>query len=318
MEKLMLDLNAVLIFTRVVKASSFSKAASELGVTKSTISKKISELESSLGATLLKRSTRSLQLTEMGRQFFDQALRGISEIKEASDLAQASSLEPQGNLRITTPGDFAPSIVAPLLAGFLEKFPKISVEMILTDRVLDLVTDNIDVAIRVGKLSDSSLRARKVGRDVFQFLAAPSYVKKMKDVKHPSDLESHKCLLFAPEAEMKKFHIRSDNARYIYEPKHIFLANNTLSVKSLVVEGAGVALLPVSTCREELKNKSLQIVLPNWALDENPVHLVYQKHLFTSPKVQAFISYMEPAIKPYFQWTAGGGLDRSGDKGTLV
>ncbi|HEX7673821.1 MAG TPA: LysR substrate-binding domain-containing protein [Bdellovibrio sp.] len=297
----MLDLNAVMIFTRVVKSSSFSKAASELGVTKSTISKKISELETYLGATLLKRTTRSLQLTDMGRQFFDQASRGLSEIKEASDLAQASSLEPQGNLRITAPGDFAPSIVAPLLAGFLEKFPKVSVEMVLTDRLLDLVGDNIDVAMRVGKLSDSSLRARKVGRDVFKFLASPSYAKKMKDAKHPEDLKKYKCLLFAPKTELKKFQIRSGNSRYIYEPKPMFVANNILSVKSLVMEGSGVALLPVSTCREELQNKSLQIVLPDWALDDAPVHLVYQKHLFTPPKVQAFIAYMEPLLKPFFQ-----------------
>jgi len=297
----MVDLNAVMIFTKVVKASSFSKAASELGVTKSTISKKITELETHLGTTLLKRTTRSLILTDMGRQFFDQASRGLSEIKEASELAQASSLEPQGNLRITAPGDFAPSIVAPLLAGFLEKFPKVTVEMVLTDRIMDLVSDNIDVAIRVGKLSDSSLRARKIGRDVFQFLASPSYAKKMRDIKHPSELENHKCLLFAPKAELKKFHIRAGNSRYIYEPKPVFVANNTLSVKSLVMEGGGVALLPVSTCREELQNKSLQVILPQWALDDAPVHLVYQKHLFTPPKVQAFVSYMEPALKPFFE-----------------
>jgi DNA-binding transcriptional LysR family regulator len=297
----MLDLNAVMIFTRVVKASSFSKAASELGVTKSTISKKISELETYLGTTLLKRTTRSLILTDMGRQFFDQASKGLSEIREASDLAQASSLEPQGNLRITAPGDFAPSIVAPLLAGFLEKFPKVTVEMVLTDRIMDLVSDNIDVAIRVGKLSDSSLRARKIGRDVFKFLVSPSYAKKMKDLKHPSDLEKYKCLLFAPKTELKKFHIRSGNNRHVYEPKPAFVANNVLSVKSLVMEGGGVALLPVSTCREELQNKSLQVVLPDWALDDAPVHLVYQKHLFTPPKVQAFVAYMEPALKPFFE-----------------
>jgi DNA-binding transcriptional LysR family regulator len=297
----MIDLYAVMIFTRVVKASSFSKAAAELGVTKSTISKKISELEIYLGTTLLKRTTRSLQLTDMGRQFFNQCSRGLSEIKEASNLAQASSLEPQGNLRITAPGDFAPSIVAPLLAGFLEKFPKISVEMVLTDRVLDLVNDDVDVAIRVGKLSDSSLRARKVGRDIFQFLASPTYAKKMKDVKHPEDLLRHKCLLFSPKAEIKKFNIRAGNQRFSYEPNPTFVANNTLSVKSLLVHGAGVALLPISTCREELQNKTLQIVLPEWEIDEAPVHLVYQKHHFVSPKVQAFVSYMEPAIKPFFQ-----------------
>jgi DNA-binding transcriptional LysR family regulator len=300
LEGSVVDLNAVVFFTRVVKVGSFSKAASELGVTKSTISKKVSELEIQLGTTLLKRTTRSLQLTDMGRQFFERTSRGLSEIKGAADLVQASSLEPQGNLRITAPSDFAPSIVSPLLAGFLNQFPKVTVEMLLTDRVLDLVGDDIDVAIRVGKLADSSLRARKLGRDVFKFLAAPSYAKRMKDVKHPSDLENYKCLLFAPKAELRRFHIRSGEKRYIFEPKPVFVANNTLSVKSLLMEGAGVALIPVSTCREELSRRLLQPVLDDWELDEAPVHLVYQKHHFTSPKVQAFVSYMEPAMKPYF------------------
>ncbi|MFY0584026.1 LysR family transcriptional regulator [Cystobacter fuscus] len=198
-----MDLNAVMMFNRVVKAGGFSKAAAELGVTKSTISKKIAELESHLGTTLLRRTTRSLQLTDMGKQFHERSSKGLSEIKKAAEQAQATSVEPQGRLRITAPSDFATSILAPLLAGFLETYPKISLEMMLTDKILDLVNDDIDVAIRVGPMTDSSLRAKRIGRDVFQLVASPAYIKRSPALQEPGDLKKHDCLVFVPKPGMQ-------------------------------------------------------------------------------------------------------------------
>ena len=295
-----MDLNAIVMFNQVIRAGSFSRAALDLNVTKSTISKKVRELESQLGATLIKRTTRSLQLTEMGRQFHEHCSRALNEIKEATDAAQASGGEPRGHLRVTAPGDFATKILSPLLADFLKSYPQISVEMVLTDRTLNLVNDNIDVAIRLGQLADSNLRAKKVGRDVFQLCASPQYLKKAPPLKEPADLKNHQCLVFAPKPEMSVWKLRSEKVKFSYEPDPRFFANNVMSVAALVVAGAGVALLPTSNLRSEIANDEIKIVLPDWSMEDAPIHLVYQKLMFTPPKVQVFNAYMEKALKPFF------------------
>ncbi|WP_095977836.1 LysR family transcriptional regulator [Melittangium boletus] len=295
-----MDLNAVMMFNRVVKFGSFSKAATELGVTKSTISKKIAELESHLGTTLLRRTTRSLQLTDMGKQFHEQSSRGLSEIKKATEQAQAAGAEPQGRLRITAPSDFAMSVIAPLLAGFLETYPRISLEMMLTDKILDLVNDNIDVAIRIGPMLDSTLSAKKVGRDVFQLVASPLYIKRSPSLQEPGDLKKHDCLVFVPKPAMRSWRLKSGASRTTFEPESKFLSNNVSAVKALVVEGAGVALLPVSNCWEEIKAKRIKVVMPEWSMEDTPIHFVFQKHGFTPPKVLVFISYMEQKMRPLF------------------
>ncbi|WP_043431674.1 LysR family transcriptional regulator [Cystobacter fuscus] len=295
-----MDLNAVMMFNRVVKVGGFSKAAAELGVTKSTISKKIAELESYLGTTLLRRTTRSLQLTDMGKQFHEQSSRGLSEIKKATEQAQATSVEPRGRLRVTAPSDFATSILAPLLAGFLETYPKVSLEMMLTDKVLDLVNDDIDVAIRIGPMMDSSLGAKKVGRDVFQLVASPAYIKRSPSLQEPGDLKKHNCLVFTPKPDMQRWRLKSGASRTTFEPEIKFISNNVTAVKALVVQGAGVALLPVSNCREEIEAKRIKVVMPEWSMEDAPIHFVFQKHLFMPPKVSVFISYMEQKMKPLF------------------
>lgn len=296
-----MDLNSILIFTRVVRTSSFTKAAAELAVTKSTISKKISELETELGTTLLRRTTRSLQMTEMGRQYYEQVTRGLSEIKEANEFAQASSQEPFGVLRVTLPSDFAPDVMSPIFAGFITEYPKVTIELVMSDRVLDMVADNIDVAIRLGKLSDSNLRAKKVGSDVFRFVASPAYLKRAKEPAHPADLTRHSCLLFSPKSELRKYTMNSGGSRFTYEPTPTFIANNVSAIKGLAAAGAGVALIPASCCCLELNEKSLKVVLPEWSWGEAPINLVYQKHLFSQPKVQAFLDYVGSAMKSVFQ-----------------
>jgi DNA-binding transcriptional LysR family regulator len=294
-----LDLNAILIFNRVVQAASFSRAAADLGLTKSTVSKKVSELEAQLGISLLRRTTRSLRLTEQGRQFHEQCSKALGEIREATEGARAAGAAPRGKLRITAPADFAGNTLAALFAEFLDAHPQISLELVLSDRTLDLVNDNIDVAIRLGKLSDSSLLAKKVGRDVFQLVASPAYLKEHGIPSDPAELGGHACLLFAPRSGLSQWELRAGPARAVVDPKPKFAANSVTTVKGMALSGAGIALLPVSNCREELAAKKLKVVLPEWSMDIAPVHFVYQKHLFLAPKVKVFLEFMEKRLKPY-------------------
>lgn len=292
-----MDLNAITMFHRVVKAASFSRAAAELGVTKSTISKKVSELETELGTTLLRRTTRSLQLTEMGQRFYDQSLRALNELKEATEAAQATGTEPRGVLRITTPSDFAPDLLSPMLTEFMRKHPKVSLQLVLSDKTLDFVRDNIDVAIRLGKMTDSALKAKKVGRDIFQLVASPEYLKQRPAPTTPEGLHEHACLLFLPVPELQHWELRSGNSRVTISPAAAFSATSVTTVKSMVMSGAGIALLPLSNCCEDLAAKKLKVVLPEWRMDDAPVHLVYQAHHFVPPKIQAFVSFMEAKLK---------------------
>lgn len=297
----MLDLNCVQMFVKVVQTGSFSKAGLELNVPKSTVSKKVAELEEYLQATLLRRTTRSLQLTEPGRIFFEQSSRSLADLKAAEVSTQATSQEPSGLLRVTAVADFATQVISPILAGFIKKYPKITLELVQTDKVLDLVNDNIDIAVRIGKLTDSNLKSRKLGVHRYQLLASPSYLKSAPPLKSPTDLVNHQCLVFAPKPEFLTWNLKGGSYKASIDVKPKFLSSSASAVRTLAMEGAGIALLPVPTCLEAIDSGKLKIVLPSWGLEEANVHFVYQKLVYTPPKVTAFLDYVGERIKPLLQ-----------------
>jgi DNA-binding transcriptional LysR family regulator len=295
-----MDLHSVETFVAVIQAGNFSKAAIALNVTKSTVSKKVSDLEAVLGSPLLRRTTRSLQLTDLGAEFFQRCQLALAQIREATDFALEKGGKARGKLRVTAPSDFATNLLAPIFAGFMRAYPEVILELVLTDKPLDLIADSIDVAIRIGSLKDSALRARSVGKDVFKLVASPYYLKAAVTLKAPSDLKNHPCLIFAPKPGMSKWRLRKGASRIAVEPTHSFTANNITSVKSMVMLGLGISLLPVSNCLEEIDRKKLVVVLPDWSMEEAPIHLVYQKHAFTAPKITAFLDYMSLHMKEIF------------------
>jgi len=295
-----MDLNAIAMFVAVIKAQSFSKAAQELGVTKSTISKKISELEAFLGTILIRRTTRSLQLTLMGAEFYEQCTMSLAGIRGAAENAQAAGTEPRGHLRVTCPADFVPDIMGPVFSGFLETYPKITLDVVLTDKTLDLVMDNIDVAVRIGNLSDSSLLSRRIGRVIFQLMASPVYLDTAPQLREPSDLSEHKCLIFLPKPELRVWHLQDGERRLRIEPPAKFMSNSIATIKSLAVLGSGITLLPISSCRQEIIAGKLAVILPEWSMGATPIHLVYQKQPFKSPKIHSFVSYVETHVRDQF------------------
>lgn len=296
-----MDLNGVLVFVRVAQLGSFSKAGLEMGIPKSTISKKISDLETHLKTTLLRRTTRSLQLTEMGKAFFEQASKGLSELKSAEINAQSTSDEPTGLLRVTAVADFATQVLSPIFGGFLKKYPKVTLELVLTDRVLDLVNDNIDIAVRIGKMSDSNLISRKLGIHRYRLLASPSYLKTHSELKNPDNLKNHTCLVFAPIPELLNWQLKAGAFKSTVDIKGQFISNSASAVKALAIDGAGIALLPLPICLNEIESKKLQIVLPSWGLQDAPVNFVFQNYLFVPPKITAFMDYVGERLKPLLQ-----------------
>src|SRR5688572_7199212 len=193
-----MDLNEISVFLKVVQAGSFTQAAAQLGIPNSTASARVSALERRLGVTLLQRTTRKLRLTEAGETYFRRAAQGLEQIVEAETEVSASQRAPQGMLRVTAPIDLGATCLAGLISAFREKYPAVSVELVFTDRFVDLVAEGVDVAVRAGKLRDSALIARKVGLAEWIPTASPAYLKKAGTPRHPRELTGHACLQFTP------------------------------------------------------------------------------------------------------------------------
>jgi DNA-binding transcriptional LysR family regulator len=181
-------------FVRVVEAKGFSAAAKGLGVTPSAVSKLVTRLESRLGVRLLQRTTRALHLTADGEAFFAQARRIVADIDALQTEIAGQRGTPHGLLRVTTSLAFSTHQLAPLMGEFLERYPLVQLELMPTDRVVDIIDEGVDVAIRIGPLADSSFMARKVGEDVRLICASPSYLAKRRAPERPEDLLKHNCI----------------------------------------------------------------------------------------------------------------------------
>jgi DNA-binding transcriptional LysR family regulator len=283
-----MDLNEIAIFIKVVQSGSFSAAARALQMPNSTVSAKISSLETRLGVTLIRRTTRKLHVTEAGRNFFERCTRGLDEFKSAEEEIKLAQSEPSGVLRVTAPVELGSALLPPVVALYRKKFPKVELEFVLTDQSVDLVGQGIDLAIRAGDLPSSSLRAKKLGSVYFALFASKAYVKNVGSVDGPKHLEQLSCLHFPPlgAPEWKLTNGRSSATVVL---KNKMCMNDLNGLKALAVAGLGVALLPTFLCHAELKSEKLVRVLPEWRTSLRPVHFVYAEQKFASLKVRAFI-----------------------------
>ena len=258
-----MDLNEINVFVKVAQAGSFTQAAKQLGIPNSTASARVSALERRLGVTLLQRTTRKLRLTEAGEAYVRQAAQGLEEIARAESEISSSQREPQGTLRVTAPVDMGNNCLVQLVATFRKKYPKVSVELLFTDRNVDLVAEGVDIAIRAGELRDSGLIARKVGVTQWVPIASPAYVKRAGTPEHPKDLRQHACLQFT--ALGKDDWQLTDGKRTVTVPLRGQLVANEISfVKMLALSGNGIALLPSYGSTSEIESGKLIRILPAW------------------------------------------------------
>jgi len=291
-----MDLNEVLVFIQVVQEGSFTKAARVLGMPNSTVSSKVSALEKRLGLTLIQRTTRQLHVTPAGEAYYKRALAGFEQIRSAEDEVLATQGEPQGLLRITAPNELGMTVLPDIVTDFLSKYQKVRVDIVLTDRRLDLLADGIDLAIRAGELKDSTLVAKKLGAVAFSLYTSSKYLKRKGAPKKPSELNEHETLPFTHlGTESWKLTDGKSNVTVKLNPRAIV---NEFNVgKSLAMAGAGIALLPTFFCRKELEQEKLVNVLPEWRTSHNPVHFVYPAQRYVLPKVEAFIRLATEPIR---------------------
>ncbi|MEZ5645959.1 MAG: LysR family transcriptional regulator [Burkholderiaceae bacterium] len=293
------DLNDVLVFVRVAQAGGFSAAARQLGMPVSTLSVRVARLEERLGVTLLQRTTRRLRLTETGQAYLQQAARGIEDLLQAQLQIDAARETPHGRLRMTLPIDMGDGPLLDIVSDFRSDHPGVDVELVFSDERLDLVAHGLDVALRMGPLTDSSLVARPVGQARWLPFAHPDYLRQAPVLRQPRDLASHDCLSFTPLVR-DGWTLAKGARREQIAVRSVFQANDMRLVRQLALRGQGVALLPDFVCRQAMAQGDLVQVLAGWYARTDPIHLVYPRQRFVSAKLRRFIDETVPAFSALF------------------
>jgi len=282
-----MDLSAITVFLRVIQGGSFSAAARQLAMPKSTVSRKIAELEAQVGARLLQRTTRKLGLTDVGRIFYEHAVRIVAEVDEAAQAVGRMQAAPRGLLRVTAPLAFG--MLGPIVAEYLRKHEEVQLELHCTDRTVDIVDERFDIAIRAGRLADSSLTARTLGSIKRVLIAAPGYCRAHGTPRAPADLAEHVCLVFGAGAAPDVWTLESGGKRAEVRVTPRLTLNDPEVLRGATLAGVGIALLPEFVCAEDIRAKRLRHVLPDWGSAATPVHAVYPTARLLSPAAAAFI-----------------------------
>ena len=292
-----MDLNEIQYFKYVADLGSFSRAARETKIPKSTLSRKVADLEKRLGVTLLRRTTRQVKLTEVGLEFLQRCSRILNELEHASAETLRSEEKPQGKLRITGPVDIGVYFLGEVATEFTRKYPDVELEFILDDQFIDLMEEKIDIAIRAGSLQDSSLKAQKLGVSEFQLFASPAYLKKHGEPKSVKDLENHCCILFSNLDSDRIWSLTSGSSKQSVKLKRVMSANQLSMVRTLAMQGAGIALIPVFIALPEEQKKLLARVLKGWGTDREPVHAVYPDQAYLPQRTRLFLEFLKKAFK---------------------
>ena len=286
-----MDLNEIVVFAKVVETKSFTAAAQQLGLPKSTVSRKVSQLEERLDARLLQRTTRKLSLTEIGKAYYERCQRIVADIAAAEQLVDDLQATPRGRLKVTAPVDLGAFRLGELTAQFLAQHPDIDVHLELTDRVIDLVDEGFDLGIRFGPLVESTLMARRLTTTHAGLYASRGYLDRHGTPHDLDELAEHALLVFAPVPRMATWVLHGDAGPAELTPSARFTSNNLLAIHEAVRAGAGVAYIPsfVLRCFGET---SLVPVLPE--LQSPPLELfaVYPSGRNLAPKVRLYLDYL--------------------------
>jgi DNA-binding transcriptional LysR family regulator len=292
----MSDLNEASIFAKVARAGSFTRASGELGMPKSTVSKKVLDLEKRLGVRLIQRSTRKLSLTAAGRTFYQYVDRGLLELEAGERALHELEEQPRGVLRVTAPMSF--TFIGPLVGSFLKAFRHVQLDLSCTDRLVSLIDEGFDLAIRAGQLHDSTLVARPLTHFQSVVVCSPGFAKQTGNVKTPLDLAKIDCLSFGVGTDRTSWTLTHSGEVQTVNVRAKLIANDLDMLEDATRAGVGCALIPTYRCDEALRRGRLVRLLPRWATPSIPVHAVYPSARFLSPKVRAFVEHLRASLDP--------------------
>ncbi len=296
-------IGAIPVFVAVVENSGFAAAARKLGVSKSAVSKRITQLEARLGAQLLHRSTRKLSLTEAGERYFAHAIEALSAAREAEDAVFELQGDPKGRLKINAPMSFGRLHVAPLIADFLLHHPKIEIDMIMDDRVVDLIEDGFDMAIRAGTLPDSALVARKLAPCRNVLCAAPSYLERQGIPDEPSDLTGHNCLHYAYFSDFHEWTFIGAQEPIKVQTNGSYQVNNSEALLEAVSGGLGIGRFPSFIAGPHIAAGRLVHLLKDYHMPEQTIYAIFPERRHLPLKVRALVDYLAQQFggtKPYW------------------
>jgi len=290
--------HAIEAFVRVVEAGSFARAADRLGVSVSSVSRHVTELEAHLDARLLNRTTRTLSLTEIGRAFHERAVLLLADLEEAEASAGAGTVVPRGTLRLTCGVTFGTRHLSPAIAEFMERYPETRFDVELSDRIVDLVDEGFDAAVRIGPIGGTNLVGRKVGVTTLVCCASPAYLARRGEPRVPDELTAHTCLTYAyaPQAGQWPFRGADGALRSVRVdgPAH---ANNGGFLAGLAREGVGIIYEPDFVVGPDVRAGRLVPLLRAFAAPPSGIHVVYASRRHLSAKVRAFTDFLLERFK---------------------
>jgi DNA-binding transcriptional LysR family regulator len=296
------DLNSLLIFAKVVEANSFSEAARRLGLPVSTVSRRVAELEDELGVRLLERSTRSLRLTELGVEIYEHAQRSAEICEAVNDIVSNQKTDVTGALRISTPPSISDSMIAPLIGAFQASYPHVRVHIFVTERYVDLISEGVDVAFRLGDLKDSNLVARKVLTYRHQLVASPAYLAQVESPESPQDLHGHRLLAFGHQQPMCTWDLQHvngvDKQSVTFQP--YLSINDFIGLSALLISGGGIGVLPPVVQPELVRDGRLVEVMPDWRFRTLNLSMVYLGNRHMSRPLRVFKEFAAEIVPTLF------------------
>ena len=290
------------VFVRLAERGSFSAVGRDLRVTQSAVSKSVTTLERALGTRLVNRSTRSVSLTEAGSRYYERCRQILADLDEADTAVGDTNLGTSGTLKIAAPVPFGLMFVAPRVARFQARHCALTIDLDLNDRPLNLVEENIDVAIRLGHLTSPGLVARKLGDSPFVAVASPAYLSLRGTPRIPKDLTTHNCLAYTHQASPAVWTFKGSAAPSSVAVTGNYRSNNLLALKDAAMAGIGIARLPLWMADAEIKAGSLRLVLENFRLPAFGIYAVFPSASRIPAKVKLFVDFMQDELSsvPYF------------------
>lgn len=302
-----MDYNQIAFFISVVDAGSISEAARRLNVAKSNLSRALTALEKATGSQLVYRNTRNFHPTEAGLAFYNQCKGPFFDIKTATDNLKQNESALKGRFIITTAVDVAHTVLPAIIADFAKAHPKLHIELRGEDRNVDLIKEGVDLALRMGTLSDSNLKVTKISDTTLILVSTAQYLANFAKIRTVEQLAEHRMISFSKKFEKSLSLIKKNDRQqklFTVRVTASLSANSPLIAKALAVSGQGIALIPDVICFDELKAGTLVRVLPELASKPVPFHFVWPSHSSESPKVRAFIDFSKDTLRKYFVLTS--------------
>jgi LysR family transcriptional regulator, regulator for bpeEF and oprC len=295
-------LDAMRAFHRVVETGSFSAVARERGVAQPTISKQIAALESHLGAQLLNRTSRSLSLTESGQEFYEATSKVLADLDAAESRIGRRQAAPSGMLRVTLSAGIGRMHVIPALPEFLGRYPELSIDIVISDRFLDLVGEGIDLAVRIGQLDDSSLIARRIGSSGRRTFASQTYLRRHGAPQEPTDLARHDCIAFVFQGAAQDWRFEGPDGPVMVRPSGRIRSNDAETIRQAVLSGLGIAHAPSWLFHREIASGEVKTLIEEWRPAPDPINAVHPAARLPSTKIRVFTEFLTDILmrQPHF------------------